>query len=134
MKRITFEEFVEKYQPLCPHNYLEDSHSGMAFETYGEDLEQVLTTVNNGHNNYCWTLVNCDEELDFIIPGYHIVNRQNYFITEVPWESEDIEVDMNETCHVNAAMYRVIEFMEEKGIWKEEFDDEFRNYWFEKLG
>jgi hypothetical protein len=58
------------------------------FETYGEELAFVL-----GADPRCvWTLVDGDDGNLYIVDGYHLVNRINYFITEVPFEGTFMEV------------------------------------------
>jgi hypothetical protein len=58
------------------------------FETYGEELEFV-----RAQDPRCvWTLVDGDDGNLYIVDGYHFVNRVNYFVTEVPFEGEFLEV------------------------------------------
>jgi hypothetical protein len=58
------------------------------FETYGEELDFV-----RAQDPRCiWTLVDGDDGNLYIVDGYHLVNRLNYFITEVPFEGNFLEV------------------------------------------
>lgn len=84
--KMSIEEWEEKYRPSI-NPLSEDEYSADRFETYGEELALVLATPKR----YIWTLVDGDTAT-IIIPGYHLVNRINYFITEFPWEHENIEV------------------------------------------
>jgi len=129
MKRITFEEFVEQYKPIENHLDKNASYDGLMFETYGEELKHV----KNQEDYKIWTLVNCDDELDFIIPGFNFVNRIGYFITEMGWNEENIEVDMNETTHVNKAKYVALEFLEENNLLTQEIEDKLHDYWSNKF-
>lgn len=82
--------FDSKYTPftetksvvMCP-----ESQEGM-FETFGEDLEVVLSIANSDKPNRVWTAVDCDEGF-YLINGYHLVNRVYYIITN----EESIEQD-----------------------------------------
>jgi hypothetical protein len=88
MEELTFDEFIEKYKPIDnPH--VEDAPFDFMFETYDEEFEQVKNT----EFKYVWTIVESDEGT-VLIPGVHLVNRLGYFITEVPWENENIEVNL----------------------------------------
>ena len=73
----------DKYKPV--HNQFEDNDK---FETYGEELEFV-----RAQDPRCvWTLVDGDDGNLYIVDGYHFVNRINYFVTEVPFEGDYLEV------------------------------------------
>lgn len=83
---MTFADFMAKYKPI-PNLIMNPNGHSYMYETYGEELEEVKK-----HSPYnVWTLVDAEDEL-FINPGWHLVNRQGYFITEVPWsESSESE-------------------------------------------
>jgi hypothetical protein len=87
--KITFEEFVEKYVPIKNHIDTNASYDGMAFETYGEELEFVKK--QNPAN--IWTVVDSDSgNYPIITNGFHYVNRLSYIITEKPCEEEFVDV------------------------------------------
>jgi hypothetical protein len=72
-----------KYKPITNHFDGTDK-----FETYGEELDFV-----RAQDPRCiWTLVDGDDGNLYIVDGYHLVNRINYFITEVPFEGNFLEV------------------------------------------
>lgn len=75
MKPKKYVAFEQLYEPMVRPD------GSILFETYGEDLQQVIHT----DNHYVWTLVDCDGDL-FITAGYHLVNRMNYIITQKPWQ------------------------------------------------
>ena len=79
----------EKYQPLKNHI---DKGNGIfendKFETYGEELDFVRAQ----DPSYIWTLVDGDDGNLYIVNGYHLVNRINYFVTNLPFEGEFLEV------------------------------------------
>lgn len=75
-----------KYQPIQNHI---DPKSYDKFETYGEELDYVLS-INKTDPKRVWTLVDGEDGL-YIVSGCHFVNRLNYFITKNPceWEYEE---------------------------------------------
>lgn len=118
MKNITFEEWMEEYNPIENHfNEEEGAYDNKMFETYGEELDYIL---NYPEKNKIWTLTGGDNESEYILPGYSIVNRQGYFITEKPWEYEDIEVDLNEYIPIKEAIKYSEEFIND--VVNKEFD------------
>lgn len=74
----------EKYQPIQNHI---DANAGAKFETYGEELDYVLSIADTEPKRV-WTLVEGDDSNLYITSGYHLVNRLNYFITKNPCELE----------------------------------------------
>ena len=108
MKKINFEEFVEQYKPVRNSNAEFSAYDGHMFETYGNDIARVKETLNEK----VWTLIDGEDETSWVIPGFHFVNRFGYFITKVPWETEEIEVNLNEMITVGKAKYSCVEFIE----------------------
>jgi len=77
----------EKYKPIP--NHIDKGND--KFETYGEELDYVLSIANTEPKRV-WTLVDGDDGNLYIVDGYHLVNRVNYFITKNPFEGEFMEV------------------------------------------
>jgi hypothetical protein len=109
MKTITFENFEETYKPIKNPFVQDSSYDGCMFETYGVELAHVKEQDNKN----IWTIINCENEESWIIPGFHFVNCFGYFITEIPWESEDIQVNDNEMCTIEEAIDYCMDFGEE---------------------
>jgi len=86
---ISIESWSDKYRPLKNTLVSDAPFNGCMFETFGEELELIAMYMNN---RQIWTLVNGDDGNDYVIPGYHYVNRIGYFLTENEWENEDVEV------------------------------------------
>ena len=86
---LSIEQWESKYKPIANPN-AEDECSADRFETYGEDLDYVLN-IENTTPKRVWTLEDIDGQL-IICAGYHLVNRINYFVTEVEWEDKDTQV------------------------------------------
>ena len=55
------------------------------YETYGDDLEYILSL----NKAYVWTLVDTDDGL-YLLNGYHLVNRLNYIVCEIPHNVNDL--------------------------------------------
>ena len=86
---LEYDEWYNKYKPI------EDDHGNLRiYETYGEDLEFISSIVED---NRVWTWLDGDD-YSVITNGAFFVNRLCYYVTEVPWEGEDgnIEIDMYE--------------------------------------
>lgn len=77
-----------KYQPLKNHI---TKNGDDKFETYGAELDYVLS-IANSEPARVWTLVDGDDGNLYIVDGYHLVNRVNYFITKNPFEGQFMEV------------------------------------------
>ncbi len=83
--RMDIEQWAETFKPIQNHITPDSSFGGEMFETYGHDLEYVLTVVRQGFDKagMVWTYADGDNGT-FICDGYHLVNRIGYFITQVP--------------------------------------------------
>ena len=87
IKRIsTYDEWVEKYNPI--KNEFEESGSfgGCNFDYTEEDQLNFLKKQNPAN---IWTMVYAEDSY-VIIPGFHWVNRDSYFVTQKPVEKEDL--------------------------------------------
>lgn len=82
---MNFDEWFDTYRPLenpgkCG---FEIDDINYMFETYGDDLSKVLR-IHKSNEQMVWTLIECRSD-EFLIEGYHWVNRTGYFIASVPW-------------------------------------------------
>lgn len=92
--QMDFDTWVEQFRPTgtpvegqgCGPIIDEQSHM---FETFGSDIEVVSERFERAPNTV-WTLLDVDGET-YIASGMSFVNRQGYFMTEVPYAA-DIEV------------------------------------------
>lgn len=110
MKKITFDEWWDKYKPVDNHFENDDSQ---LYETYGQDIDYVSKTIPNEN---IWTLIDGDHDTQWILPGFHIVNRIGFYVTEVPWEDVNIEVDCNESLYPAEALEVVTDYLDTVGI------------------
>ena len=95
MTELEYDEWYEKYKPI------ETDHGDlMVYETYGKDLEFIQSIIED---NRVWTFVD-GGDFSVITNGAMFVNRLCYYVTEVPWEGEagDIEIDLYEAneCYI----------------------------------
>lgn len=75
-RRQDFDVFADKYSP----KFKGIDH--IFYQIHGKDLEYIMSQPSN----YIWTLLEGDTGKLYICPGYHLVNRQGYLLTERPWE------------------------------------------------
>ena len=80
MIEMTESEWANKYG-LLPNHITNDGNS---FETYGEELAYVCQQPNST----VWTEMDGDNGV-YIVSGYHLANRIQYYITELPWSDDD---------------------------------------------
>lgn len=106
---ITIEEWIEKYRPIQNPFTSEGSYDNTAFETYGQEYEYL----SKFHNNQIWTLLSCEDEEQYIMPGRSVVNREAYFITNIPFQNSDLntlQVNDNEMISIIEAKEHCIKF------------------------
>ncbi len=80
MSEMTYEEWETKYRPMSNHL----TGECCTYETYGEELEYVLLQ----DDRHVWTEMDGDNGV-YLVNGYHLVNRINYYLTEIPWQEDD---------------------------------------------
>ncbi len=91
---ITEDEFDARFPLLTNHlnpnaSWGSGKEGGCLFETYGEELE----FVRQQNPLTVWTLVDGDGDDQYLVSGFHFVNRIGYLISTVALPEEvDIEV------------------------------------------
>jgi len=85
LQELTEEEFDNRYKlvrnHLNPHaGWVYGYDRGCLFETYGEELE----FVRKQDPRTIWTLVDGDDGDQYLVSGYHHVNRLGYLLTTDP--------------------------------------------------
>jgi hypothetical protein len=82
--RMSFDKWVETFKPITNTATPDAPFDGCMFETFGSDLVDVLIYANGKHSHLrVWSLVEGDAG-QYVVDGYHRVNRLGYFITAVP--------------------------------------------------
>lgn len=89
MTELEYDEWFDKYKPIT-----NDHDEIKVYETYGKDLEFIESIIED---NRVWTFID-GGDFSVITNGAMFVNRLCYYVTEVPWEGEagDIEIDLYE--------------------------------------
>ena len=84
----TFHEdvFHEYFRPFRHPGVQFDIWGGHGLETFGTDLQ----IVRQYDQDYVWTLLEGDQG-EWIVPGFHYVNRLCYLLTEVPHRGAFLE-------------------------------------------
>lgn len=89
MKEITFDKFVEEFRPIKNTISFDSPYEEYMFKTYGEELEYIKLFKNEA----VWTIIE-DSGREWLIPGYHFVNRVGYMISREMWKDENIIVKL----------------------------------------
>jgi len=104
---ISEDDFFEIYKPIINHIVRANTNSdikdedltsfnGTMYETYGKEVEHIIMLANNPKTEKkIWTLIDGDEGGQYIVAGFHIVNRQAYFITQKSWVTGTEEVKLD---------------------------------------
>ncbi len=83
-------DWFDEYKPISNHLDKNASADGYLFMNYGKEWEYV----SNVNTNNIWSLIITDREDDTssweIINGIRVVNREGYFITEIPYLKESL--------------------------------------------
>lgn len=117
---MNYDEWVKEYKPIENPN-----GGGFFFETYGEDLE----FVKKYDNSHIWTNIET-EGYDTIDNGYWWCNRMGYYITEVAWETDGIQVilrnpnDLNDNCEKCGKLIDWFEWNRNNGFCDEHAPEE----------
>lgn len=91
---LTEDEFDDRFPLVANHlnptaSWCVNEQGGCLFETYGEELE----FVRNQNPLTVWTLVDGDDGDQYLLSGFHFVNRIGYLISRVPVaEGADMQV------------------------------------------
>ena len=95
---ITEDEFDTRYPLVINHlnpnaSWTFGDGPGCLFETYGQEL----AFVRNQDPRTIWTLVDGDNGNQYVLSGYHFVNRIGHLISTIPFpEDADIVVTIED--------------------------------------
>lgn len=86
---LKWDEWVEKYKPIKNHitKYPNKDADYDMFETYGDEQDYVYSL----DEKLVWTEVQGDCSM-LLLAGRHFVNRLNYYVCEIPWETGNEQV------------------------------------------
>lgn len=78
---MDLDDWLDDYRPV-PNHITGDEYADH-FETYGEELEYVLSVLATDPERV-WTYQDDDNGIPCVTSGFHLVNRIGYYITEKP--------------------------------------------------
>ncbi len=92
---LSEEEFDARYRLMTNHlnpdaSWAYGDAPGCLFETYGEEL----AFVRQQDPRTVWTLVDGDDGDQYLVSGFHVVNRIGYLISTVP-VPDDIDIQVH---------------------------------------
>jgi hypothetical protein len=91
---LTEDEFDTRYPLMANHlnpnaSWTYGDGPGCLFETYGQEL----AFVRQQDPRHVWTLTDGDDDNQYLVSGFHFVNRIGYLVSKVPVpEGTDIQV------------------------------------------
>ena len=91
---ISWDDFVEKYEPQ--ENHLDDnaSYDGLMYETYEKELDYIFGLHKHPlEKGRVWTIIEGDNDKIYIEAGFHLVNRMGFIVTKKHWEHSNITVE-----------------------------------------
>lgn len=88
--------FYDYFKPYRHSETHHDAWGGHGLETFGGDLDLACR-----HDPaYLWTVIDGESGMDqWIVPGFHHVNRVCYLVTEMPHRSIHMEFRVNRQMH-----------------------------------
>lgn len=81
-RKSDYDIWFDKYKPILVESLETEDKSPRMYETYGEDIKLIKLVSSN----HIWTLLDVDGKL-YLCPGFHIVNRINYFVCLEKWDN-----------------------------------------------
>jgi hypothetical protein len=79
------DDLDDKYGPE-----IEAPDENALWETYSPYVEQVKKRMET-HPNTVWTVVDGDDGIAWIVPGYHFVNRIGYIFMTKPYDEKALD-------------------------------------------
>ena len=92
-KKPDYDDWFDKYKPIKNHIDDNASYDGCFFETFGEE-EKYVKEFAQKHPERVWTVLTGIAENDYVVAGWHYVNRFGYFITKLPAENPDLDFEI----------------------------------------
>ena len=89
-RRSQYQIWLETFRPITNPRKHPGSGDVTRFEAMGQDLDQVLAASKTAPDTV-WTLISGENGSLHIAQGYHLVNRQAYYITELPFNPANPE-------------------------------------------
>ena len=87
--QLTDDEFEEQFKPV---ENLDQGEGTYQFDAYDSTDNGFLQFMAINYPNHVWTRIDGEDGCIYNINGWHIVDRIDYVITEVPWlDNHDYE-------------------------------------------
>lgn len=80
--KLTEDEFDSQFSPV---ENIEQDQGVYQFDAYNEKDSGFLQFIAINYPPHVWTRIDDDDGHLYINNGWHIVNRIDYIVTEVPW-------------------------------------------------
>ena len=99
---ITMEEWKRKYKPIQNTNdeycnyYNADGQ--LTYGWFDYSTEEERNYLKSIPENRLWTEIHSSGSFEGIVAGAVAFDRLEYYITEIPWENNGIEVDYHIEC------------------------------------
>ncbi len=88
--KLTEDEFDSQFLPV---ENIKQGQGVYQFDAYDEKDSGFLQFIAINYPAYVWTRIDGDDGRLYTINGWHIVNRIDYIVTEIPWRKHhDYEV------------------------------------------
>lgn len=88
MAKTHYDRWESEFTPVKNSANPGANANGALFETFGADLEKVLAKLKTEPEKV-WTMVEAENDKWYISPGYHLVNRVGYLLTEKALDSKN---------------------------------------------
>ena len=80
---MTFDDWFEKFKPIENPQIKDEGNEYLFEDCYEEDKEFIHDRIGS---KSIWTRIFGENASVFLIEGRHLVNREGYYVTEVPYE------------------------------------------------
>lgn len=80
---MTFDDWFEKFKPIENPQIKDEGNEYLFEDCYEEDKEFIHDRIGS---KTIWTRIFGENASVFLIEGRHLVNREGYYVTEVPYE------------------------------------------------
>lgn len=88
--KLTEDEFYAQFKPVENTEHGEGIYQ---FDAYDAKDSAFLQFIAINYPTHIWTRIDGDDGCIYNINGWHIVNRIDYLITEIPWlENHNYEI------------------------------------------
>jgi hypothetical protein len=90
---MTYDEWLDHYKPIKNHIETNASMDGFMFETFDAELDYVRSR----RESLVWTIVDGDDGNQYLVDGFHYVNRQGYMIaSRLRGSGVSLEINLDE--------------------------------------